>query len=200
MVGRQHTLRYGSRKVRLCLDPRVTLYRGTLKDIQRFLDLSKDLSIGNDFYIGMWVARISETENGLQLMEYDFENERYSEVLSKSIVLWQEQADVCNSQSVKWRAIGVNDVVFTTPNAFERPVKSIVEGTRDKPNGSSSGWFVYSAEDTEADRKFNGVPMVTLLKNFNLDILRFLGLPISWTFNLDSHGESYIFKDVESHA
>ena len=167
-----------------------------ISHLQQFLDEAPNLKVNESFYFGMWPVKLLEIDGKLTLCEFDFTIENYSNIMELSIRLWEEQIAVCDSQKLSWCSLRIDQLVFYTTNALKLPMQSVTEGIRDEPETpSSTGWFIYTAVDRENDEGFIGQTVGELLKQYNLSILRFLGLPPNWMFNIELSGRSHIWKD-----
>ncbi|GHA44319.1 hypothetical protein GCM10008927_06380 [Amylibacter ulvae] len=178
-------------------------YSGAYSDevlfgVQKFVNEVLDLNVGEVFYFGMWPVKLCEIGSNLRLYEYDFDAKSYVDNLDKSLKLWQEQSAVNNSQKIDWHSIELEHQVFFTPNAFNLVAVSTIEGIRDIPKGEHDcGWFVYTAMDQEQGNPFLNASLGELLKQYNLNVLRFLGLPSGWMFNIEISGNSHVWKEAE---
>ena len=165
-------------------------------EIQRFMDAIPTLRVGESFYFGMWLVKLTREKKGVKLQEYDFEKAEYIDTLDRSLTLWREQSTVCYSQNLPWFSPKLDDHVFFTPNALDLPMSSITEGIRDVTDVEhSSGWFIYTDADRNDELLFQHAPLDELLQQYNLNILRFLGLPVGWMFNIEMNGISHIWQE-----
>ncbi|MDD7973643.1 hypothetical protein [Roseinatronobacter alkalisoli] len=167
-----------------------------IQGIQRFIDAVPELDVGQSFFWGMWPVKLVSQNNRVTLLAYDFVRQEYTKYIDQAIALWREQSNVCASQDLSWFSVKLDEQIFFTPNAFRSPMLSTTEGVRDKPDTeSSSGWFVYTAADRENNLAFQSASLGEVLQQYNLNILRFLGLPIGWMFNIEMNGTSHVWKD-----
>ena len=164
--------------------------------IQRFIDHVPNLKPEEPFYFGFWRVVVRLYGQRYRLWEWDFETDDFNPVVAKSLVLWHEQSRVCLSQKLPWTSVGLKEDLLATPSVFREPMRSTTEGVRDKGNlPDSSGWLLYTAQDRERNLSFERVPLYQALIVFNVNILRFLGLPDGWTFNVEVNGASHVWKE-----
>lgn len=172
-------------------------YRASVfQDLQQFLDAVPGLKFGETFYFGFWPLKLLMREGVTHLAELDFAAGEYVPYLDKSVRLWNEQSVVNSSQGVHWQSTTLDQLVHFTPSVFKHPIVSTVEGAHFPPeNPESTGWLLYTSRDREQELGFETAPVCEILAQFNLSILRFLGLPTGWMFNIDMGGNSYVWKE-----
>ena len=169
--------------------------------VQKFIDAVPELKVGQSFFWGMWPVKLDYHQGEIALLEYDFSKQKYVENIDHAARLWQEQSNVCTSQGLSWFSAQLDDHVFFTPNAFNTPMLSTTEGVRDEPDTKdSSGWFIYTAADREGNFPFQSASLGTLLQQYNLNILRFMGLPTGWMFNIEMNGASHVWNETQQSA
>lgn len=170
---------------------------GVLSDIQAFIDHIPALNSEEVFYFGFWRMKIRRTDGGYRLCEWNFQQNEFEDELGRSVLLWYTQRDVLQSQKLAWSSVGISDIMHCTPSVFSYPQDSVIEGVRDSENvRNSSGWILYTASDRHNNLSFESIPLHDALKDFNVNVLRFLCLPDGWTFNIEVGGESHIWKQT----
>lgn len=173
--------------------------KDVMVDMQRFINHVPNLKPEEPFYFGFWRVVVRLYGERYRLWEWDFETDDFNPMVAKSLVLWHEQSGVCLSQNLSWTSVGLDEDLLATPSVFRAPMGSTTEGVRDKGNlPDSSGWLLYTAHDRESNLNFERVPLHQALRIFNVNILRFLGLPDGWMFNVEVNGASHIWKEEES--
>lgn len=169
-------------------------------DVQRFVDAVPQLKVGETFYLGMWLVKLMRTESGLEIHEYDYSSDQFFPELDYSMRLWQEQVQIINSQALTWFSIASEKRIFFSPSVLEASTNSVIEGVRDDPESTGdSGWVIYTAKDRAKDLPFEAAPFSVFLSKYDLNILRFLGLPPGWMFNVDPAGDSHVWQEPKDH-
>ena len=165
-------------------------------DFRRFMSAAPNLQSGESFYFGFWPVKIFETASSLEPREFDFSLKDFVQGLDRSSLLWQEQLRVLRTESLDWHSIEIEQSIFVTESVRNRRANDVVEGVRDmSPPLGASGWFIYTQLDRDAQKPFISVSLADLLKAFDLSLLRFLGLPPGWMFNVNAVGESSIWQE-----
>lgn len=167
-----------------------------MNDVMRFANHIPELKPDEPFYFGFWRVVIKEFNGVLLLWEWDFDLEEFQPELGKSLRLWYEQAIVCGSQNLSWHSVRNDQLVYFTPSVWDFPIASTTEGFRtSKRREVDSGWTIYTEADRKVDAPFSYVPLVEVLRIYNINILRFLGLPPRWMFNIETNGRSHIWEE-----
>lgn len=176
--------------------PRQELAKNMESDFRRFMSAAPNLQSGESFYFGFWPVKIFETASSLEPHEFDFSLKDFVQGLNRSSLLWQEQLRVHRAKSLDWHSIEIEQSIFVTESVLNRRASDVVEGVRDmSPSLGASGWFIYTQLDRNAQKSFVKVTLADLLKAFDLSLLRFLGLPPGWMFNVNASGESSIWQE-----
>lgn len=201
LTMKNHTIHFGEKgehaEISVARGIEQFLDNNILADIQAFVDHIPSLSKEEAFYFGFWRMTIEKLNGKNRLCEWNFEDERFCERLNRSVCLWHAQVNVLSSQDLPFTSVGINDWLHFSPSVFSSRQESTVEGVRDKKNvQNGSGWILYTASDRQNNLPFESMQLHEALKIFNVNILRFLGLPDGWAFNLEVGGESHIWEEA----
>lgn len=164
-------------------------------DLQSFINHIPDLKVDEPFYFGMWRVMLVRSDTGLRLVEWDYGNAKFLPIVGKSICLWHEQARVCHSRGLAWNSVPQNADILFTEGSFTAAPRVVTECVRYMPDGDFSGWMIYTDADRSNDVPFKSAELCDFLDKFDLRILRFLGLPVGWLFNIDQNGLAHIWSE-----
>lgn len=167
-----------------------------LSDVQSFVEHIPFLNVDEPFYFGFWRVCVRRLGGVMRLCEWDFNSQRFIDHLDRSVILWNEQRVVVRSQGLPWTSVRLDDVLYCTPSVFCYPQKSIIEGVKDSLSiKNGSGWMLYTSKDRDQNLPFKNVMLHEALRDFNVNVLRFLCLPDGWTFNIQLNGESHVWEE-----
>jgi hypothetical protein len=167
-----------------------------ISGLQDFINAIPELNPREPFYFGLWRVCIFKHDDHWSLFEWSFAEERFLPTLGKSLWLWYEQSSLAASQDISWYSTKLDQFIYVTPTVFENPANSTLEGARDVPTApESSGWFIYTDADRKANLSFERISLADALQIYDMNILRFLGLPVGWMFNIETNGASHVWEE-----
>ena len=105
----------------------------------------------------------------------------------------QEQIAICTKLKLEWTPvrtdslIAVNDSLFTATQP--------INGLRHPRHGTIEGWYLWRSEMQEENDFFKPLHVWHLLEQRPI-VLKYLGLPPGWRFQIDDKGYEDIWFDV----
>jgi hypothetical protein len=106
----------------------------------------------------------------------------------------QQQQAICKTLNVTWTPISINSMI-----AFNESLLSDtkpINGLRHPGTETIAGWYLWSGGDIpqQDDEFFKPVHVVHLLHDRPI-VLKYLGLPPGWRFQIDDNGYEDIWFD-----
>ena len=106
----------------------------------------------------------------------------------------QEQKDVCKRLDLPWTPVD-NELMVAISNSLLTDTQPI-NGLRHPRQKNIDGWYLWSGEEIpqDEDNFFNPIHPIHLLEKRPL-VLRYLGLPYGYRFQIDDKGYEDIWFD-----
>ena len=102
----------------------------------------------------------------------------------------EEQRQLCKKLNVELVPVSPYDMIGLALPASGNPFN----GLRHPPD-AYSGWFLWAVEYSEADDFYNTVHAAHLLE-YRPAVIKYLGLPVGYRFQIDDHGYEDIWYDA----
>ena len=105
-----------------------------------------------------------------------------------------EQKEICERNDLAWVSVNPNSMVAINDSLFT--TSQPINGLRHPKEGNIEGWYMWSGEDIPQDRDdfFHPIHIYHLI-NQRPQILKYLGLPIGYRFQIDDFGYEDIWYD-----
>jgi hypothetical protein len=106
----------------------------------------------------------------------------------------QQQKVICDKLKVDWAPVDMHSLIAFNDSLFSD--KKPINGLRHPQQGSIDGWYLWSGDEIpQDDSEFFRPLHVEHLMNYRPIILKYLGLPPGWRFQIDDDGYEDIWYD-----
>lgn len=114
------------------------------------------------------------------------------------MVIWnliqQQQKAVCDKFGIPWMPAEMDSLVAFNDSLFSLTMP--INGLRHPKHGNLDGWYLWSGDDiTQADDNFFKPLHVKHLIDRQPLVLKYLGLPAGWKFQIDNKGYEDVWFD-----
>ena len=110
------------------------------------------------------------------------------------ILIQQDQKAICNKLKVDWTPVDINSLIAFNDSLL-LPIKPI-NGLRNPKHGTIDGWYLWSGgEINQSNSNFFKPLHVRHLLDKRPIVLKYLGLPAGWRFQIDDEGYEDIWFD-----
>lgn len=138
------------------------------------------------------VIQLRRKRNALEAYELDIASDEFAPGVTKTLLQWQAQCDVCRANRSRYTETKLDDRLVASPDVIDGMARSI-EGVRYPFNPPNSGWWLFGSD-------FGGD--MTSMKNVHVghvalrypDIVRFLGMGPGYCFK-NGPGETTWFEE-----
>jgi len=103
-----------------------------------------------------------------------------------------QQMKICEKYKTEWSAAALDQMIGVSKN-FTSGVMPI-NGLRHSPEKGTAGWYIWAGEYSEADDFFEPLHIQHLIEKYP-DILKYLGLPPGYRFQIDNKGYEDVWYD-----
>lgn len=106
----------------------------------------------------------------------------------------QEQKDVCKRLNLSWTPVDRELMIAFNDSIFSD--KKPINGLRHPRENNIDGWYIWSGEEIPQDKSdfFNPIHAHHLIEKRPL-VLKYLGLPYGYRFQIDDNGYEDIWFD-----
>ena len=106
----------------------------------------------------------------------------------------QQQKEICKGLQAKWVPVDKNSLIGFNESIFSS--RQPVNGLRHPKHGQIDGWYLWSGEEIPQsdDNFFQPIYVKHLIEKRPL-VLKYLGLPPGWRFQIDDSGYEDIWFD-----
>jgi hypothetical protein len=115
--------------------------------------------------------------------------QQYIEMHQKVIA---EQQELCKKYKVEWHPSSPDLKIGISKNISDGTMP--VNGLRHSPEGDTSGWYVWAGDYSDSPDLFQPLHIDHLNEHFPL-VLKYLGLPPGWRFQIDNKGHEDVWFD-----
>ncbi|MEI9911886.1 MAG: hypothetical protein WDO71_20940 [Bacteroidota bacterium] len=106
----------------------------------------------------------------------------------------QEQESLCNKLKVTWSPVEIDSLIAINDSIFSSTQP--INGLRHPIHGTIEGWYLWSGgEIPQYDNDFFKPHHAGHLITMRPIILKYLGLPPGWRFQIDDNGHEDIWFD-----
>jgi len=103
-----------------------------------------------------------------------------------------QQNEICRKYDVVWFGPPLDQKIGVSKNLTSGVMP--INGLRHPPENGTAGWYIWAGDYSEADDFFQPLHIQHLIEVYP-DILKYLGLPPGYRFQIDSKGYEDVWKD-----
>ncbi len=99
----------------------------------------------------------------------------------------QDQKAICKKLKVEWTPVDINSLIAFNDSLLS--ATNPINGLRHPKHGKTDGWYLWSGEEiNQSDNDFFKALHVKHLLDKRPIVLKYLGLPAGWRFQIDENG------------
>jgi hypothetical protein len=120
--------------------------------------------------------------------------QRYRQTMNDWTSIQQQQKAICERLKVSWSPVDLDSLIAFNDSLFS--TTKPVNGLRHPKHGNIDGWYLWSGGDISPSNNDFFKPLhVRHLVEQRPIVLRYLGLPAGWRFQIDENGYEDIWFD-----
>ncbi len=106
----------------------------------------------------------------------------------------QQQKELCDKLNIDWTPVDKNSLIAINDSLFSKV--NPINGLRHPRHGDIDGWYLWSGNNIREDdiEFFQPLHVAHLIENRPI-VLKYLGLPPCWRFQIDDNGYQDIWFD-----